>query len=375
MLILWPLLENCRTLNEAEKEPEIDSRSIDAASRFDLWQRFPAVVLLAATLGLIVYGCFAGLDLIDRTAGVSAERTDEALYVAVAERVADGENYYRVAADEQRLRGYPLRPFVTVREPTLAYLTATAGGPAHLTYGLGVLAFLTAAALAWRLEAITRGRIDWWSSALLAAIGAGALVGHVQVVTHEVWAGMLIVLSIVFRGNKRYGASVGFGLGAVLIRELALPYLVVMAFFAWREGKRREMFAWVGATAVFAVAFVTHAVLVHSQVGAADPASPGWVRFGGWPFILDIVRGSSFLGVMPVWVAAAGVPLALLGWCSRCTPFANRVVVTIGTFMCAFMVIGRPENVYWGFLFVLLLIPGVALTPVAIWQLGKRVIS
>lgn len=350
-------------------------RDFEEGSRFASSRRLPALAILLATAALIIYGLLASLAPIDRTAGVNPDRTDDALYVAIASRVSDGENYYRAAVIEQRERGYPLRPFVTVREPTLAYLTAAAGGPGHLIYGLGVLAFFTAAALAWRLEAITRSRIDWWSSALLAAIGAGALVGHVQVVTHEVWAGMLIVLSIVFRGDKRYGASVCFGLGAVLIRELALPYLVIMAFFAWREGKRREMFAWVGATAIFAVAFVAHAVLVHSQVGVADPASPGWVRFGGWPFILDLVRESSFLGVMPVWVAATGVPLALLGWCSRGTPFANRVMVTIGTFMCAFMIIGRPENIYWGFLFVLLLVPGVALTPVAIWQLGKRVIS
>lgn len=99
------------------------------ASRFVSWHRLPAVALLFATCALIVYGLFAGIDIVDRTADLDSDRTDAALYVAVAARVADGENYYRAAATEHRERGYPLRPFVTVREPALAYVTAVVGGP------------------------------------------------------------------------------------------------------------------------------------------------------------------------------------------------------------------------------------------------------
>ena len=339
------------------------------ASRFVSWHRLPAVALLFATCALIVYGLFASIDIVDRTADLDSDRTDAALYVAVAARVADGENYYRAAATEHRERGYPLRPFVTVREPALAYVTAVVGGPDRMMRVLGVLAFVVSVAMVWRLEGSASGRVSWWSSALLTAVTAGALVGHIQAVTHEVWAGMLIALSLALRTEKRFAASIGLGLAAVLVRELALPYLLVMAFFAWREGKRREAYAWTGAVAAFAVAFTVHAAFVHAQVGATDPASEGWLRFGGWPFVLDLVRRSSFLGTLPGWVGAAVMPLALLGWSSRRTPFADRVIVTIGAYLCAFMLIGRPENVYWGIMFVLLLIPGVAFAPMAVVDL------
>lgn len=132
------------------------------------------------------------LDLVDTTRGVDPDRTVAALYRAVIARMGDGENYYRAVAEEHRERGYPLPPFVTVREPTLAYATAAVGGPRNLLFVLGGLAFATAAAMSLRMEAIAPGRLSWWASALLAALTAGALVGDKQVVTHEVWAGMLV---------------------------------------------------------------------------------------------------------------------------------------------------------------------------------------
>ena len=145
-----------------------------------------------------------------------------------------------------------------------------------------------------------------------------------------------------------------------------------MAFFAWRGHKRRELLTWVIAIAMFTVAFSAHAVLVHTQTGSADPTSQGWLRFGGWPFVLDLVRRCSFLVFVPGWVAAVVIPLALLGWSSRRTPFADRVTVTVVAYIAAFMIIGRPENLFWGVMFVLLLIPGLAFAPSAITQLAGR---
>lgn len=44
----------------------------------------------------------------------------------------------------------------------------------------------------------------------------------------------------------------------------------------------------------------------------------------------------------------------------------------VAMFVCAFMIIGRPENVYWGILFVMLLIPGLAFAPTALGRLTTR---
>ena len=49
-----------------------------------------------------------------------AEQSDLDLYRDIIRRVGAGEAYYPVAADELRKGGYPLKPFVTFRLPTLA---------------------------------------------------------------------------------------------------------------------------------------------------------------------------------------------------------------------------------------------------------------
>lgn len=73
------------------------------------------------------------------------------------------------------------------------------------------------------------------------------------------------------RTKDRFGLSVCLG--------LALPYLFVMAFFAWWERRRHELVAWVISIAVFVAAFAVHAVLAHTQTVGSDAASQGWLRF------------------------------------------------------------------------------------------------
>ncbi|MEI4479845.1 hypothetical protein WAC35_28875, partial [Klebsiella pneumoniae] len=59
---------------------------------------------------------------------------DVLLYQHVAAGVRGGGNYYAVAAEAQRREGYPVRPFVTMRLPTLALIQAWL--PAPLVFGL-----------------------------------------------------------------------------------------------------------------------------------------------------------------------------------------------------------------------------------------------
>lgn len=344
-------------------------------SRFAELAQWQASVLLVIVVAVIGFGVVTASDSEQRGARTEVSESDTALYEAVAARVASGENYYSVAAEEQRARDYPLRPFVTVREPTLAYLTALVGGSGNVRGWLGGLAFVAAASMAWRLESVAYGRPTWWSSAAIFALALGTLVGRAQAATHEVWAGLLIACSLALWTNRRWWPSVIMGLGAVLMRELALPYLLVMAYFAWREGRRREMQAWAVAVAVFAAAFTAHAVLVQSELMASDPQSQGWLRFGGWPFVLDLVRSTSFFTLMPLWATAVAVPLALLGWFSRRSPTVDRLVVLIAGYLLTFMIVGRPENVHWGFLFVVILLPGLAFAPSSMWQLVSAVIG
>lgn len=79
------------------------------------------------------------------------------------------------------------------------------------------------------------------------------------------------------------------------------------------------------------------------------------------------------LGAMPVWTGAVVVPLALLGWLSRRGDFANRVTLGLFTYAAAFLCVGRPGNFYRGFLFVVVLMPGLAFAPSALGVLCRTI--
>src|ERR1700712_2902582 len=88
--------------------------------------RSPAIyarLLLAALALLMAIGIVQTIAPAPGPHFGSADRGDAALYRAITARTAL-EGYYAAAISEQRARDYPVRPFVTVREPALASLSA-----------------------------------------------------------------------------------------------------------------------------------------------------------------------------------------------------------------------------------------------------------
>ena len=310
-------------------------------------------------VGLIAYGLLAGAKAPLR-GGDGRERGDAALYRAIEGRVANGENYYRAAAVEQRRRRYPLRPFPAVRPPTLAVLAALSGGPAVMIVVLRLLSLLAGGAFLWRVAG------EGESALVLGSVGlllAATLTGFAQpqlIWWHEWWAGLLVMLALAGWRPGRWWFSLGIALLAAMVRELAFPFIVVMALMALAERRRREALAWglagVGALALLAA----HALAVSAVVSPADPASPGWAAAGGWRFLLGAARDGTLLVLLPVPVAAVLVPLALFGWASRRGPWSLRVAGLLGVWVVAFLLIGRPDNGYWGLLLGPLLTPGLA---------------
>lgn len=338
----------------------------DAGSRFDGWRRRPAIVVLALVGLLIIYGILTSGSVHDAPKVPDGGRTDTDLYSAIIARVHDGENFYSAAADEQRAGGYPLRPAIVVREPTLAYAGAVLGGSTGLQRILIALGAIMSIAMIERLERLAPGRYSWWASVVLTGLFASSLFEPTYSVLHEAWAAMLILLALLSRSLPTFWPSVIFGFLAVAVRELALPLLVVMAFFAWREGKSNEAKAWLAAIALFVLGYAAHMALVLSVTGATDPESQGWLRFGAWSFDLSTVRSPTVLSFAPAWVTAVVVPLALLGWASRRSEIATRVVALLALYFLAFFIIGRPENWYWGILYVSLIGGGLAFAPSAL---------
>ncbi len=300
--------------------------------------------------------------------------TDSDLYRSVAVRVEDGQGFYAASVDEQVERGYPVRPAMTVREPTLTWLIAAVGGWRNATVPLAALALLTGLAMVRRLEAIDPGRWFFALSGLGALAAFGPYVGPVQVTQHECWAGLLVVLSLTIRTSERFVLAAAVGLAACFFRELAAPYLVLMAIAALAERRYREARAWVSAGCVFAALYAAHLVAVGRETSGSDPRSPGWLARDGLPHVLETIRLTTFASAGPDVLSVLILVLGLLGWASVRSPLTSRVLAWVVFWVVISMFVGRPENIVWGFIWVGPLVLGLVLVPTAIRDLvaGNR---
>ncbi|MBY9064792.1 hypothetical protein K7957_17785 [Sphingomonas yunnanensis] len=323
-----------------------------------------ARLLVAATIVLIAIGLLSPPPPAARAA-TSAERGDAALYRAIDRRVAVGETYYVAAAAEHRAREFPLRPFVAVRLPARAWLYRLAGAAGAL-WGLRALALLAAVATIYRLHTAVTSRALWGVAGCLAAVSTLPLANPVVALWPECWAGLLVALSLALRDERHWRAAVLLGLIAALLRELALPYLVAMAVAAALERRRGETLGWVTATIAAMTALVAHAVAVAAVLQPDDAASQGWVRAGGWSFDLAMARATTPLALFSDATAAIVVPLALYGWASTPGGYARRVILTSLALLAPALLIGRPENSYWGLMLAPVWLAGLPLALPAI---------
>lgn len=352
----------------------------DGGSRFETWGRTGAVIAMALLVAAIAMGVVAGGSAspaqgVRTQATTDWANTDEGLYRAIIVRVRDGENYYDAAVAEQRRRDYPVRPAMTVREPTVTYLNVLAGGPDNLYVALLGAGLCMILALMWRLESLAPGKNTWRVAVILSGLFSAAIFKPQYVVDSETWAALFIVLALLSRSLRWFWPSVAFGLLACFARELALPIMAVMFAFAWYEGKKKEAFAWLGATVVFLVAYGIHMELARSATSPGDPVSQGWLVWGGPQFVIETVRHSSALIVAPAWVTAVVIPLSVLGWLSRKSSFADRVLALLAVYFLAFLVIGRMQNTYWGTLYVVLIGAGLAFSISGLMTLRRIILN
>jgi hypothetical protein len=306
---------------------------------------------------------------VPQTGIVADEKDDDiVLYETIIARVRSGDTYYTAAAQEQRVQNYPLRPFVTFRLPTLALISATVG-PAIMT---GLMWLLMAGTiLAWY------GRMKWDSSdgrlplRAMVLVAASSLLGlHSKyLVVHEVWAGLLIAVSFAAHRQTRWWPSVLIGAAALMVRELALPYVLLMAAFALVDRRWKEGAAWTAVIALFALVMALHAHQVGLVTTLADPASPGWASSGGWQNFLRMMRLTGALRIFPDFAATIIAVLALFGWVTRRSDTGHRGALFFLGYSLIFMTFGRQNNFYWGLLVAPAFLAGLAFCPAAFAEL------
>jgi hypothetical protein len=340
-------------------------------TRFAAWPSRARLGVLGITAVLMVWGLVAGSGIPADYTSNDPETSDVALYEAIVERMQDGAGYYAAVGIEQPKRNFPVSPAMAVREPTLAWVSSWVGiGQMYaLLVALGALVVLV---MIWRIGQLAGGRGAWLGGCLLMGGSFAVILGAHESQMHEFWSAFLLMLSIAVRSERRWTASVILGLLAAMVRELCIPYLVVMGVLALRDQRRREAAGWFGACGLFTAFYAWHAHEVASRLGGAGEASKGWADIAGWPFTVDAVSFASILQPLPYAVAAVLVPLALLGWASRTGSLATRVTVVLATFAGAFGIAARNDNAYWGLLVAALFVIGLAFVPSAVADLIRR---
>jgi hypothetical protein len=335
-----------------------------------------SVLALLALAGMIVIGLISPAEPAFPTNNgggpvLAAERGDNfAFYSHVVQRVRHGEPYDRAALAELRALHGPVRPFLTIRPPLLAEALARLPDPRIARALLGLLT--AAVVLAWTLRLrAARPDLPWviWCALVMVAGAAMTAFDGRLILMHEAWSGLLMALSLALRTERRFATAVAVGLVAALIREFGMPYLLVMAAMALIERRRTEAIAFAVALAIALAALGLHAHAVMSLETAADPASPGWVKFSGWPFVLSTASNNLIVLTAGAWAAAVIVPLALAGALDWKDPLGLRLSVLLAGMVVGFMVFGRPMQASWGFMMQPIMAAGLCLSPLALSDL------
>jgi hypothetical protein len=310
------------------------------------WNRWPLVARAAMILAVVlsIWGTTCG-STSSLPADIPEGTGDLQLYRVIVTRVAAGEDYYRVTGEELHERGYATVPAFNWRMPTLALLLVAIGSEAragHVLFAVGVLTTIL-----WVLWLARHGH------GLLAVIALPVLLsmvpawGGTAVNFHEVWAGQLIALSLAARLMGVVPLSLIAGALALGIRELALPYVILMGAIAWYQAQRREAAAWTVIAAGFAIWLAWH--LFHaSSLTRPDAFINSWVATGGWCYVLKTTRTNLLFSYLPTPVLASVVSLIWAGlwaWPDRGT---RRIAMVVTVYFLAFALVGRPDNFYWG---------------------------
>ena len=349
--------------------------------RYASWSRGPARILLALVVVLCVLSALVLAKADQQTPPVApssagteqAEKVrdaDLALYDRIIARIADGENYYAVAVDEQRRGNYPVRPGLAVRLPALAFAHAWLG-PILLQIA-GAILLLSAAYAWWRRFTDEPGGERYRNyAAALVVVGGSIVLNRYYAVVHEFWAGMLILLSLGLHRPGRFGAALVVAALALAVREHAAPYVVLMAAMAFWRGDRREGLAWTALLLVFAALLVWHLQAVAQWVRPNDPASPAWLVARGLPGWLGMAIQSSNLRFLPGALAGPIAVLMVFGWSGWRSPAGSTATLLMLGYALAFMLAGRENNFYWGGIVAPTLFVGLALLPMALSSLWR----
>lgn len=299
--------------------------------------------------------------------------TDVHLYHDIAAATAKGVPYHQAAAEAQRAHHYPLKPFVTMRLPTLNWLVVHFGW--HGLQKIAVCA-LFAGIFAWviALEETLYG-LERIGIGIALAAGGSSIVDADILALHEYFAGILLSLALagVFGWPRRWWLILLPAAAALAVRELALPFVLLATCFALYDKRWREVAGWAALLLAFVLMMALHAQAVAPQVRPGDIVSQGWTAGQGFSAFLKAVIFTSVLQPLPLGLALLAAMLPLVGWLAlpgRAGLFAFLLFAGYAVMISLF---SRADTFYWGAIVMPAYFIGFPLLPRAFWQLSEAI--
>lgn len=296
--------------------------------------------------------------------------TDKRLYRDITAEVARGTSYYNAATSLQRGHGYPVKPGVTVRLPTLALVAAVFGWS---WLKVCALILLATGMLAWFLALRGKANLpERLAAAALIGANFGMLTGDPMII-HERWAGLFLTLALAVRVGRRdnWLPVLAFAGAALAVRELALPFALLALTVAVGERRGREALAWTALIAGFAGLVALHLHLVAAQVRPGDLASQGWWAPGGPRMAIAAIVDSSPLQYLYPPVAGVLAVLPLLGWLGLGGRRGLFCLALFTGYALMFALFARSDNFYWGAMVQPAWFVGAAFLPRAAVRLAR----
>ncbi|MEZ6071542.1 MAG: hypothetical protein R3C10_15065 [Pirellulales bacterium] len=171
-------------------------------------------------------------------------------------------------------------------------------------------------------------------------------------------------------GRQRLGLAAG--IAALFFRELAALYCVICWLLDASERRWRLVAGWTLGMIAYAVFYAVHMSQVGTLVDTAARAhDEGWLQLGGAGFVISTAQMNAYLLVLPQWLSAVCLVLALLGAAGWNSPAGKRLAWTLAAYLATFAVVGQPFNQYWGCLYAPLLCFALARSVAAVGDLLK----
>ena len=301
-----------------------------------MWPAFAVVVTLAGLL-------YSGRPAVPTPSGPR----DVDIYAAIVANLQAGEPYYIAVGSELRRGGYPTWPLMNWRTP-LHFSTVAAVGIERSSYALVAVAI---AMIALGVFAFARRSLPAaiWATVVLMGTALQAFWGsRSDVLLSELWAGLLIGLSLGAYQHRWWTAAASLGVIAIFLRELAVPYGLVSGLIAIREGRRRESLVWIAGGLAYVLYYSIHASHAATAVKPEDFVTPhSWIQWQGLPFLLQTIHCYGWLFVCPLWVSAIALGLSCVAMAAPSMPVQTRAACLV--YAGLFLMIGQSFDFYWGF--------------------------